>query len=178
MNNPIDSDGRITSWSVYAGRINRELILKIYRATGDPDVFKVVGTSDVVIPDAGLNTWMLDEPIIVKAGDYVGFRIPHTNPLNSGGAVDYHLFGSVRFNSDIGQDNTYDPQPGDLVTMDRTGPRTYSLQVNGYKLYVGGTVTEESRLEIMAPWLALGIVFTAGGAIYLRRRSTHIRKTG
>ena len=38
---------------------------------------------------------------------------------------------------------------------------------------VGGTLSGESWLEIMAPWLAIGIAIIAGGAILLRRRSTH-----
>jgi hypothetical protein len=40
---------------------------------------------------------------------------------------------------------------------------------------VGGTVAGESWLEILIPWIAIGTVIIAGGAIYLRRRSVHIK---
>ena len=83
--NPFPADAKVGYWEVDV-RTNEPVALVIYRATSDPATFTIVGPSEQMHPPySGFNRFFLDEPIPVKAGDYVG--LVNNNTSNSRPAV-------------------------------------------------------------------------------------------
>ena len=128
MNNAIGDDGVITSWSIWADRTT-PVKLKIYRATADPNIFTVVGQSALVTPSLGVNTFTLSAPILVKAGDYIGWRYPVSG--SGAGSISYdRTAGSVRWSPYPTAQDGANGGTDSLPLTDAVG-RVYSIAVSG-----------------------------------------------
>ena len=69
-NVPINATGSVSQWSIFAGATTPVELL-IYRQSGS--AYSLVGSSLLVTPTLGLNTFILTSPIAVNAGDLVGY---------------------------------------------------------------------------------------------------------
>jgi hypothetical protein len=69
-NVPINATGSVSQWSIFAGATTPVELL-IYRQSGS--AYSLVGSSPLVTPTLGLNTFILTSPIAVNAGDLVGY---------------------------------------------------------------------------------------------------------
>jgi len=121
-NTPINEDGRLTQWKIFAKR-PLPIQLVIYRRSGDS--FTVVGKSAMETAAMGLNTFSLGKGIDVKKGDLVGWHNPQAGviafvkdngPWNFG-----NLSGTVVFtNQNTGE-----------TSLAGSSNRQYSIEVIG-----------------------------------------------
>jgi len=126
-NNPIDADGDITHFEVFAGT-TEPVTLVIYRKTGS--VFSVVGTSSQKNPIIGYNQFQLSTPITVQQGDLVGLlnnsvKFQYDPP---GIANFFNLSGTVLF-TDGNKGNP--PSHSNATNFTGSSNRTYSVRVEG-----------------------------------------------
>lgn len=72
-NNSVNVNGNLTTWQIWAkNTLPAQLV--IYRRNGT--AWSVVGKSDIKTPVVGANSFILDNPIQVQAGDFVGLYYP------------------------------------------------------------------------------------------------------
>ncbi len=117
-------DWNVTSWSSQAGFGNvgaGSLQLEIWRATGTPDQFQLVGISPVGTTGAtGTSTFVLATPIAVQGGDLLGLR-----NLTEFYGCDNVSAGNVA-NAEF---NATTPVAGDVRTMPTAG-QTVSMNIS------------------------------------------------
>jgi heat shock protein HslJ len=135
-NNPINLDGSLTEWSIWANK-NLPVQLIIYRREPDMAIYgnkapwSVVGKSDVQIPKKdGFNEFKLPTSIQVLKGDYVGLYHPEKGSvrftLDGENPVEGNFSGSVILtSSDAGS------QSGEnaVTKFASSSDRTYSVSV-------------------------------------------------
>ncbi len=124
----------VTSWSTQpGGALAGSLQLEIWRPTGTPDQFQLVGISPVgTTGTTGTSTFDLATPIAVQGGDLLGLRT-----LTSG----YHCVNALPGSSvNNGAGNATAPVPGDVKTLGLAG--SYVLNV---------TATLDDGLTPVAP---------------------------
>ena len=95
--------GVITGWSYRTGPDTTPIKLKVFRRTGTPKEYLVVGASGEVTPTAN-STTSFGASIPVEAGDLLGFRI------TGSGVIECESNGGPRDKNDL--DENGDVQPG------------------------------------------------------------------
>lgn len=137
LSSPIDGDGWITSWSIYAQLVSphpdiaRQLKLIIFRAKGVN--YDVVGKSPLeTIPQGGYNQKYtftdLGSGIAVKAGDFIGWYDPQ------GGVLALSQYTSKMMAYSLSGEPT-----GEWIWDTKLG-RTYSINASGNAVPVPASV--------------------------------------
>ncbi|MEQ1485165.1 hypothetical protein [Methyloglobulus sp.] len=78
-NQPINIDGRLTHWEVFA-KNNNPVKLVIYRQNNG--AFALVANSGTKTPSVGFNRFTLEPKVAVKAGDFVGMFFPQQGSVS------------------------------------------------------------------------------------------------
>jgi hypothetical protein len=122
MNVPFNFDGRATNWEIWADRTT-PVQLYIYRNTGG--TWSVVGSSGIVTPSLGHNSFTLSPAIQVRAGDYVGLYYPGWG----GGSVSFDYYDyDYKLPSTVWVTAQYAADP---TALHPGGYRVYSVKVTG-----------------------------------------------
>lgn len=153
-NHPINADGRLNYWEIYAGA-NTPVQLVIYRQKGG--YFFVVNKSNLEPSLPGYNRFLLNNPIKVKAGDFVGAYFPVTGAI----VFNYDLPSSPDFPAFDPNDPTsnlmgttlflVDPPPPDLnnpnlIPLNLSSNRHYSIRVGSWQLNIAGIKAQPNIL--------------------------------
>jgi len=153
-NHPINADGRLNYWEIYAGA-NTPVQLVIYRQKGG--YFFVVNKSNLEPSLPGYNRFLLNNPIKVKAGDFVGAYFPVTGAI----VFNYDLPSSPDFPAFDPNDPTsnlmgttlflVDPPPPDLnnpnlIPLNLSSNRHYSIRAGSWQLNIAGIKAQPNIL--------------------------------
>ena len=139
----------IESWDIWAGRINIEFALQVFRSTGDTNQFELVGENSF-ISAGSLGAVHLDifeaDQIHVQAGDFIGWWFGSDSV--GGGVIDFSYGGSDKVFWLPEDDTHLHLNIGDVATIESGGNREYSISANY------SAVPEPSILALMGAGLA------------------------
>lgn len=130
-NIPINGNGYLTSWSIYAKKTT-QVQLKIIRKEGSD--YKIIGQSDLVTPVLGINQFELSNLIYVLKGDLVGLY------FEEGGVVPFTLDNLPYSRGDLNGKTLFtgsgvNPDQGQIVPFSDSSDRTYSVAISGIVEY-------------------------------------------
>ena len=148
LNGPIQFNGIVTSWNIYALQSGGSIQLLIYQDAG-PGQWSYVGGSGLEnVSSIGINIFTLSSPISVSAGDYLAFWYPqNTTPSvafsSVGASVNNHNWNTEPI-TDLSNFMGVIPDMSNaplywLDTWDKNS-RTYSINVTGSPVPIPGTV--------------------------------------
>ena len=155
-NHPINADGELDYWEIYAGA-NTSVQLVIYRQKAGN--FFIVNKSNSVSPlnVPGYNRFLLDNPIKVKAGDFVGAYFPVTGSIvfnyDPPSSPDFSAFDPNDPTSNLMGTTLFlvDPPPPDLnnpnlIPLNLSSNRHYSIRVGNWQINLAGIKAQPNIL--------------------------------